>query len=136
MGRRAGRLTLLDTHVFIWWLAGGGSLSAPAEAAIRHSSRLVSPISFWELAVLVDRGRVALDRDLHRWSRDILAAGLVDVAPMTPSTAISAGLLSDFHGDPADRLIYATARELGAALVSKDRRIGEYARHHGVEVIW
>jgi PIN domain nuclease of toxin-antitoxin system len=98
---------------------------------------MISPISFWELAVLVERGRVAVDRDLARWCRDLLASGRAHVAALTPSAAIAAARLPDFHGDPADRFIYATARELGVALVSKDARMREYARDHGdVQVIW
>jgi PIN domain nuclease of toxin-antitoxin system len=62
---------------------------------------------------------------------------MAEVATLTPSAAISAARLPEFHGDPADRLIYATARELGVALVSKDTKIREYARRRGdVEVIW
>ena len=131
-------MILLDTHVLIWWIVGGGRLSERASAAIgEHTQVLVSPVSFWELAVLVERGRVAVDRDLTQWCRDLLASGSAQVATLTPFAAISAARLPEFHGDPADRFIYATARELGVAVVSKDARIREYARRFGnVEVIW
>lgn len=131
-------MILLDTHALIWWIEEGGRLSKRAAAAIEEGRpALVSPISFWELAVLVDRGRVAVDRDLARWSRDLLASAMAEVATLTPSTAISAARLPEFHGDPADRLTYATARELGIALVSKDSKLRAYARRRGdVQVIW
>jgi PIN domain nuclease of toxin-antitoxin system len=131
-------MILLDTHVLIWWVEDRGRLSHRAAAVIgEHAPVLVSPISFWELAVLIERGRVAVDRDLALWCRDLLASGTVRVAALTPSVAISAGRLPEFHGDPADRFMYATARELDVALVSKDTRIRDYARQRtDLEVIW
>lgn len=131
-------MILLDTHALIWWIEESGRLSERAADAIRvRGPALVSPISFWELAVLVERGRVSIDRELPRWCRDLLASSMAEVAALTPSAAISAARLPEFHGDPADRFIYATARELDIALVSKDTRIAEYARRRGdVEVIW
>ncbi|MGH2443672.1 MAG: type II toxin-antitoxin system VapC family toxin [Chloroflexota bacterium] len=131
-------MILLDTHVLIWWIGGDGRLSVRATAAIeRDAPVLVSPVSFWELAVLVERGRVSIDRDITRWCRDLLASGAVHVAALTPSAAVSAARLHEFHGDPADRFIYATAGELSVALVSKDARITDYAHRYGdVEVIW
>jgi PIN domain nuclease of toxin-antitoxin system len=131
-------MILLDTHALIWWIEESGHLSKRAAAAIEeHGPALVSPISFWELTVLVDRGRVSVDRDLPRWCRDLLASATAEVATLTPFAAISAARLPEFHGDPADRLIYATARELDVPLVSKDAKIREYARRRGdVEVIW
>ena len=131
-------MILLDTHVLIWWVEGSGRLSASAGKAIAESAPvLVSPISFWELAALVERGRVEVDRDLARWSRDLLGGGGAAIAELTPSAAIAAARLPGFHGDPADRLIYATAAELGVALVTKDQQIRNYAeQHHDVQVVW
>jgi PIN domain nuclease of toxin-antitoxin system len=98
---------------------------------------LVSPITFWELTVLIERGRIALDLDVLRWSRDLLAQEPVEIAPITPSIAIGAARLTGFHGDPADRLLYATAREMSVPLISKDGRIQRYARGHAdVKVVW
>lgn len=97
------------------------------------------PISLWEVAVLVRKGRVSLDRDPHVWARDLFDDDRLDVAPLSPTAAISAGLLPDdgFDGDPADCMVYATARELGATLVTKDRRMHDYARAaKGVRVVW
>ena len=110
---------------------------AGSEAIRVRGPALVSPISFWELAVLLERGRVSIDQELPRWCRDFLATSMAEVAALIPSTAISAARLPEFRGDLADRFIYATARELDIALVSKDTRFTEYARRRGdVEVIW
>jgi len=129
---------LLDTHALTWWVEGKGKLSQPAGAAIvERAPPLISPISLWELAVLVERGRVSVDRDLTRWCRDLLASRKAEVAALTPSAAIAAAQLPEFHGDPADRFIYATARELDIGLVSKDTKIMDYAQQHrDVEVVW
>lgn len=87
--------------------------------------------------MLVDRGRISLDREPSQWTRDLLASGVVQIAALTPSSAIAAAQLPDYHGDPADRFIYATARELAIPMVSKDETIRAYASDHGdVEVIW
>jgi PIN domain nuclease of toxin-antitoxin system len=131
-------LILLDTHAVIWWIEDSGRLSERASEAIAADSPpLISPISLWELAVLVERGRVSVDRDLPSWCRDLLASGKGRIATLTPSAAIAAACLPEFHGDPADRFIYATALELKVALISKDGRMREYAGRRGaVEVIW
>ncbi len=131
-------MIMLDTHALIWWIEGGGRLSERAAGVIgEQAARLISPISFWEFTVLVERGRVAVDRDVGLWCRDLLSTGAVRVASLTPSAAISAARLPDFHGDPADRFIYATARELEVPLISKDAKIRSYAAQRGdLEVIW
>ncbi|MGH2448566.1 MAG: type II toxin-antitoxin system VapC family toxin [Chloroflexota bacterium] len=131
-------MILLDTHILIWWLEGAARLSPRARDAIgERATALVSPISFWELAVLADRGRITVDREVGRLSRDLLASRLVEPAPFTPSIAVAAARLPLFHGDPADRFIYATARELSVPLISKDSTIRSYANEReDVEVIW
>jgi PIN domain nuclease of toxin-antitoxin system len=131
-------MILLDTHALIWWIEDQGRLSRPAAAAIaERAPALVSPISLWELVVLVQRGRIALDRDPARWCRDLFTSDTVRVAELTPSAAVAAAQLPDFHGDPADRFIYATARERRVPLVSKDTKMRGYAGRRGdVQVIW
>ncbi len=131
-------MILLDTHTLIWLVEGSGRLSQGAAAAIEEQPpALVSPISFWELTVLTDRGRIAVDREVDQWCRALLTSGTAQVATLTPFAAISAARLLEFHGDPADRFIYATARELAVPLISKDTQIREYAAERGdVEVIW
>ena len=131
---------LLDTHVVLWWQAGGERLSRNAAREIaRADGVLVSPVTCWEITVLHARGRVALDRDLYLWVRDLLGQERVEVAPLSPQGAIAAGLLgqSGFHADPADRFLYATASELAVPFVTKDAAIREHARAaRDVRTVW
>jgi PIN domain nuclease of toxin-antitoxin system len=131
-------LILLDTHVLVWWIAESDNLPARLRARIEADApALVSPISFWELAVLVDRGRVEVDRPVARWAADLLRTGTAAIAELTPSAAIAAAELPAFHGDPADRFLYTTARELRVPLATKDRRLRDYARRHAdVVTVW
>jgi PIN domain nuclease of toxin-antitoxin system len=130
---------LLDTHAVLWWQAGGARLSRRARRVVADAPVLhLSPLSCWEIAMLVRLGRVELDREPSLWIRDLLRDVRIDAAPLTPEAATWAGLLDDsFGGDPIDRLIYATARDLRVPLVTKDDRIRAYARaQRDVEVIW
>lgn len=128
---------LLDTHVLLWWFSRSELLSQTALAAIEQAEGvLASPISFWEISMLVAKGRVALDRPVTTWVNDVTAAS-VELAALTAQIAVVAGSLEDFHADPADRLIYSTARVDSLALISKDRRMTEAAAQAGsIEVIW
>ena len=130
---------LLDTHVVLWWQAGGERLSTGARRAIDDADAiLVSPLSLWEIATLERRGRLALDRDPMTWSRDLLRGSRMDVAQTDPVAAAWAGTLSDaFPGDSIDRLLYATARDLRVPFVTKDELMRAYAAAAGdVVVIW
>lgn len=133
-------MILLDTHVVLWWQAGGARLSAAAAREIAKAEvLLVSPITCWEIATLAAKKRIALDRDVHTWVRDLLADERIEVAPLTPQAATSAGLLDDvgFPGDPTDRFLYATAREQLTPLVTEDGRIRTFARSTGdLRTIW
>ncbi len=81
----------------------------------------VSAISFWEVAMLTAKGRIQLAEDTGPWRREQLEQGLVEL-PIDGATAIRAGLLTNMHGDPADRLIVATALQ-GHRLATADERI-------------
>ncbi|MCG8602151.1 MAG: type II toxin-antitoxin system VapC family toxin, partial [Verrucomicrobiales bacterium] len=97
--------------------------------------RGVSPISCWELSTKARLGRLTLDRDASVWVKQALNRPRVVVAELTPAVASRAGDfdLEEFHGDLADRLIVATAIELGAELVTKDKRIRGY---DAVRSVW
>jgi PIN domain nuclease of toxin-antitoxin system len=140
MGRRIVAMTvLLDTHVLIWWHAGGGRLSPTARRAIEDADAiLVSPLTCWETATLHRLGRAVLDRDPLVWVGDLLREDRIVVAPVSPEAATWAGMLPDeFPGDPIDRLLYATARDRRVPLVSKDERLHEYAAAaRDVDVMW
>lgn len=139
MARRGTPLILLDTHVLLWWQAGGERLSVGAAREIARSEAvLVSPVSCWEIATLLRKGRIGLDRGLPAWIRDLLDGDQVEVALLSPQAAAVAGSLEDdFPGDPADRLLWATASDLLVPLISKDREIRNFAaRAGGVRVLW
>lgn len=133
-------MILLDTHVLLWWQAGGERLSARAAREIaRAEAVLVSPISCWELTMLVAKERIALDRDIHAWVGDLFGDDHILPAELSPQAAVAAGLLASagFPGDPADRFLYATARDLLVPFVTKDTAIRAYARTTGdVRTIW
>jgi PIN domain nuclease of toxin-antitoxin system len=117
---------VLDTHAWLWWLAAPERLSDAAREAIDRAPRIgVSTLSAWEIATLVARGRVSLDRDVGLWVRQGLADERVESLAPSAEVAVAAGLLDtrSFPGDPVDRLIYATARSAAATLITRDEAI-------------
>ena len=121
---------LLDTHVLIWWLQGDGRLSAEQRTIISGASvespLRVSDISLWEVATLHDSGRIELLIPVREWLEKAVAPPLVRRQGISPAIAAeTAALPSWFQRDPADRVIVATARILGATLLTQDRRIAE-----------
>jgi PIN domain nuclease of toxin-antitoxin system len=128
VGRRK-TVIVLDTHAWLWWRASPERLSERALAAIEEAPRIgVSTLSAWEVAMLEVRGRITLDRDVGTWVRHALADTRVEPLAPTAEIAVAAGLLDakSFPGDPIDRLIYATARALGARLVTRDAAIAAF----------
>lgn len=126
MGRQP--LTLLDTHALFWWYASPGRLSARARRAIgqalRHGPISASVISLLELSTAYRRGRLHLERPADAWLEDLRELPELRLEPVTAAIAQAAGALPDtLPGDPADRIIAATAISLGAALVTADRRL-------------
>jgi PIN domain nuclease of toxin-antitoxin system len=127
---------VLDTHVWLWWVSDPDRLSSAARSALDYSRRIgLCPISCWEIATKVANGRLELDRDVGVWVSQALAKPALEVLPLTAEIAVAAGRLGleGFHGDPADRLIVATAREHGVPLVTKDAAIRGFP---GVQTIW
>lgn len=124
-------MLLLDTHAALW-LDSGAPMAAEALAAIEAAAAgpgvLLSPVSAWEIGLLVAKGRITLDLPAPAWLARFLALPGVRPAPLTPGAAVLAATLpGDLHADPADRLLAATARELGAPLVTRDARLLAYA---------
>ncbi|MCB0876758.1 MAG: type II toxin-antitoxin system VapC family toxin [Solirubrobacterales bacterium] len=119
---------LLDTHAWIWWAAEPERLSDRAATAIAAAGTvLLASISCWEVAMLAAKDRVRFDRPVERWIRQALARPGLAAVPLTPRVATAAGVLpASFPGDPADRMIYATARAEGAELITRDGRLREF----------
>jgi PIN domain nuclease of toxin-antitoxin system len=110
-------------------------LKAIDEAAA-IGSLLLSVISVWELGLLESKGRLQLYAPCEQWVRDALAMPGLSLAPLTPEIALASSRLPEpFHGDPADRVIVATARALGARLVTRDTKIREYARKRHLSIL-
>ena len=118
-------MILLDTQVLVWTRFGDSQLGMRArreiDRAVRERDVAVSAISFWEIAMLHDKRRLTLLRDIASWREALLREGLIEI-PVNGEIAARAGLLPDMHGDPADRLIVATALE-GHRLVTSNHRI-------------
>jgi len=126
---------LLDTHVVHWWSAEPKRVSKPARNALEEADEhVVAAISWYELAWLAKHERIVVNIPIRSWLQG-LATQLRTIG-LTPAIADAAvSLPSSFPGDPADRLIYATAVEHGLKLVSKDRAIRDHAHPRSV-VVW
>ena len=121
-------IALLDTHVLVWWLNDRTQLSAGqrevVEAAALDAPMYVSDISLWEVAMLQSLGRIRLALPLREWLDKAVAPPLVRRQGISPAIAAEvAALPESFHRDPADRILVATSRVLGATLLTQDRRI-------------
>jgi PIN domain nuclease of toxin-antitoxin system len=116
---------LLDTHAFVWLLSGNERLGKRSRKAIQTAAEAgmlhLSAISPWEIAVLVSKGRLLLEQDVGEWIQTALALPGIGLAQLSPEIAVaSTRLPGEIHADPADRIIVATARHLGATLVTAD----------------
>jgi PIN domain nuclease of toxin-antitoxin system len=121
---------LLDTHILLWWLEGGARLSRRQKRLIDGATEerplRVSDITLWEIATLYSLGRVKLRMSLREWLEAAVAPPLVQTVGISPAVAAELAVLPPtFHRDPADRILVATARVIGAALVTQDQRIIE-----------
>lgn len=119
-------MILLDTHVLIWAVAEKSKLSKPATLAITQARKAggvaISAISLWEVAMLVTRGRIQAFGTVEASLR-LLTEGVTVKAITHEIAAIAAQFPIDFPGDPADRLIAATARVEGVGLVTRDEKL-------------
>lgn len=128
-------MLLLDTHVLHWSSADPSRISRRASVALEEANELVvAAISWWELAWLARHDRIIIEVPVRSWLERLSAqVRTVDATPAIADTATA--LPASFPGDPADRLIFATAVELGIRLVTRDRAIR--AHPHPREVaIW
>jgi PIN domain nuclease of toxin-antitoxin system len=124
---------VLDTHAWIWWTAKRHKLTLVAIDALENTDQLaIAAITLWEIAMLVEKQRITLTRDVLGWLQDAIGDTQVQVLPLTPQVAVSATTIPHFR-DPSDRLITATALTHGVPLVTKDERI---QRSGVVTTIW
>lgn len=122
---------VLDTHVLVWLLAGNERLGSRARKSIRAAAETgalrVSAITPWEIAVLASKGRLVLEQDVGEWVQSALALPGIRLEPLSPEVAVaSTRLPGTIHPDPADRIIAATARHLGATLITADGLLLDY----------
>ena len=122
----------------VWWVTGDAELSANARAAIKKELNggeiIVSSISAWEIAMLVAREKLVLTVDVDAWLAAVAEIEVVRFVPVNNEIAVkSVSLPGEFHKDPADRMIVATARVLAVPLVTKDEKMRAYPH---VKTIW
>lgn len=118
---------LLDTHIWVWSQLEPERLSRRVRRALQDpdGELWLSPISVWELLLLVEGGRITVTGDPGAWVQEALRAGPFREAPLTHAAALETGRVALRHRDPADRFLVATARVLDLALVTADRRLLE-----------
>lgn len=119
-------MIMLDTHVLVWLDEGSSRLGSQSrdiiDKALTGGRLTVSAISFWEIAMLVEKKRLEIRMNIQSWRIELLENGLNEIG-LHGLIAIRAGELSNFHGDPADRLIVSSALENSATLVTADEKI-------------
>ena len=116
-------MIVLDTHAWVWFAADDRLLSDAALAAIRKADRIgVAAISVWEVGMLCAKGRLQVVPGVREWVSAALKVDKVQLLPLSPEVAVLSTELA-LHGDPADRIIVATAIVAGGQLVTKDERI-------------
>ena len=131
-------MIVLDTHVWLWWISNPEKLSTSAgqaiDQAVTEKGIIISSISTWEVALLVDKGRLELSIDVRDWVRKTEGLPFVNFIPVDNTISLrSVTLPGQFHSDPADRIITATAMTMGLPLVTRDDKILNYQH---VRTIW
>lgn len=125
-------MIVLDTHIWVWWVHGDRQLTAEHQTHIEGNAETglgVSVISCWEIAKLVEYGRLVLPCPTGEWLEQALAYPNVVLLELTPRIVVeSTELPGEFHHDPADQIIVATARVHSCSVLTADERIQSY-RH-------
>ena len=120
---------LLDTHVLVRWLLDDRKLARQHARILERCERAgqqvgVSAMSLWEIAKLVERGRLEMMQTVDESLADLESSPMFEILPITARIAVeSTRLGSDFPGDPVDQIIAATARCHGLVLLTSDQRI-------------
>ena len=141
MSRDDDRAVLLDTHIWVWYVENetkrfSRRITPIVERAVQRGDVLISAISVWEIAQLEAARRLKLSVDVRTWVGRALAFPGVRLKGLSPSIAIeSTRLPGDLHRDPADRILIATTRLMGAALVTCDDALIAYAKQGHLRVV-
>ena len=128
---------LLDTHMWLWWLTGAPEISKQDRDALDQLAEtelpFIAAISLWEVQMLASRGRLLPAEPFETWLRSMAAPDTVRTLPLDTDVVVALDALPrSFHGDPADRMIVATARAHGLPLATQDSAI----RRSRVTPIW
>jgi PIN domain nuclease of toxin-antitoxin system len=134
------KAVLLDTHTLVWLLEGSERLKATSRSAIQKASNnnalFVSAITPWEIAMLVRKDRLVLNREVKEWLHAALALTGIRLYQLSVEIAVASTCLpGKLHLDPADRIIVATARHLGATLVTADRCLLDFGASGHVQCL-
>jgi len=132
---------IFDTHVWFWLATGDATLLRRPDIekiVAEHEGYqwCISAITPWEIGMLEAKQRIALTSDCLIWLRESIRRTHIRIVPLSPEIAVeSTHLPGAFHGDPADRIIVATARHMGCGLLTRDRQILEYGAAGFVSVL-
>ena len=126
------RPLLLDTHVWLWLVEGAPEIKPNIRKLVRDKMKvgtiLIPAISVWEVGMLSRKHRIQLTKPVHEWVTEAFDKTGFMLVPLSQSIALEATMLpGDFHSDPADSMIVATARIEDASLLTRDRRILDYS---------
>jgi len=131
-------MIVLDTHVLIWLIREPEKIPIKALNLIKKGQKnndiYISSISMWEIAMLENKNRLRLNVSIETWLQKVEDLPFLNFISIDNNIAIKSVLLGEkFHGDPADRIIVATALKLGATLITADKKILSYK---GVRTTW
>jgi len=132
---------LLDTHVWVWLINADDRLNRKKYLKIieQYSDQgavRVSAISVWELGMLVAKGRLILSKNIHEWVQEALNSKGISLEPLSIDILLESAFMGDeAHGDPADRMILTTAKNINAMIMTADKKIIFYCRHHNLNVM-
>ena len=125
-------MIIIDTHILIWWVNGSDTMSLPASTIINDTLSgggevIISSISAWEISMLIKKGRLVFNMDVESWLDEVSQIEGVRFIPVDNEIGIKSTILpGEFHKDPADRMIVATARKFAVPLVTADEKIINY----------
>lgn len=124
---------ILDTHILLWLLLDPAKLSESTTSLITEAQNnnklFISSITLWEISMLIHKKRIHVFEPVVSFLSSVANIDGLCITQINSSIAADSGSLVDFHGDPADRLIVATTRELAGSLITRDQKILAWAEH-------